>query len=344
MPRSMSEALREAFERAPSTQANLERAEDKTQKTEAAEPGDGEPGDGELLETTKQELPVAGESGDVELEYANDLPQVLGIEPEDFYRLELKLDGADPVPLGQIKDRLQQAEAERAEIAQQRAQLEQAQQQFREQAMQYGAASQVVTERMQKAHARMSTIQESYPTLQQDWARREKNDPGQVALERQRVSEQYSAAQAELQAAQQEATQQQQAGYQQWIVQQHQILSQAVPDWAVPEKRQSIQERVGKLAVERYGATPDDLNRLDARMIMLLLDAEKGIQAQEGAKSAVAKVRSAPKAPVRGVRVKNAQMNKQRVQELETRARTSRTRKDIVAATRGILAEALAEK
>lgn len=340
MPRSMSEALREALEGAPSVQANLQRANETEDREEivdldenaaAAQVGDDE-----------EEL---GESDEgIEVEYANDLPEILGIPAEEVYRLKLRLaDGDDPIALGDVKDRLQQIDSERATLAQERAQLEEQQKQLRQQALQYGQSNQQVTEKMQQAWGRIAAIRQAYPNLQADWAAREKDDPGQVALERQRIQEQYGAAQAEFQQAQFESQQEQQKAYAEWLSEQNRILARDVPDWVIPEKRKALQERISRLAVERYGATQEDLGRIDARMTKILLDAEAGIQAREGAKSAVEKVRSAPKVSPKGVRLKNLQHSKQRVQDLEKKARETRSRKDVIAATRGIFEEAFAE-
>ena len=74
-------------------------------------------------------------------------------------------------------------------------------------------------------------------------------------------------------------------------------------------------------------------------MIRLLLDAERGIKAAEGAEKAVKKIKASPKAHPKGVRLKNAQASKQRVQDSIDKARATRTRRDVIEATRGILEE-----
>ena len=329
MPRSMNEALREAFEGSQTAQP--------TEQVQNSEQDQDELGDEPQLDADAGQSQETEDDG-VEVEYANDLGDVLGISQEDIYRLKLRLtDNEDPVALGEVKDRIQAIESERTALAQERAQFAEQQQQWQQQAMQYGQASQQVSQEMQAAWGRIKAIEESYPTLQQGWAAREKSEPGEVALERQRIGEQYSAAQQALQQAQGKAQQEQQQAYQGWLAEQHRILTEKVPEWAIPEKRKPLQDRLTKLATEHYGVHPQELQNIDARMIQVLLDAEAGIKARNGAEKAVAKVRGAPKVQPKGVRLKNAQFSKQRVQELTDRARSTRAKRDMIAATRGIL-------
>lgn len=349
MPRGMTEALLEALEGAPSVQANLQRANADGQEQEQEQKQDAVGNDEENAEVGGggAEDPNLSESVDegVDLEYVNDIPDLLGITPEEFHNLKWRLGDNEAVPVGTVKDRLQQVESEREQLAQQRAQIEEQQKQIRQQALQYGQSNQAVTQKMQEAYGRLVSIQQAYPALQQDWATREKDDPGQVALERQRIQEQANIAQVQYQQAQFEAQQEQQKAYADWLSERDRTLARDLgTEWTDLGKRRQLEDRITRLAIDRYGATAEEARAFDPRMYKLLLDAELGIKAGEGAKAAVEKVRTAPKVSPKGVRVKNLQHSKKRMQDLENRAQKTRARKDVIAATRAIFEDALSNK
>ena len=338
---AMANALREAIQTAPSMQRAAEQTAPEPEETIVAEQETAE----EPIEEVAAEEAAPDSQDGQEIEFINDLPQALGWEPEQFYNLSMRLaDDEDPVPLGEIKDRLQSVSKAQSELAQQRAELERQQQELQSRAMQFGQANQATTERMGKAQQTLAGIQAQYQRMAQDWDKRRELEPGKVALEQQEIGAQYAAAQQEYQVAAQEAAQQQTMARQQWMTQQHQILSQRMPDWNDADKRQAKQQELQRFAMERYGATAQELQAIDAKTILLLNDAMEGAKLREQAKTAVQSVRNRPKVVPKGARLKAAAVTSQDVAQRVTRAQKTRTRKDITSAVRGVLGESITRK
>ena len=284
---------------------------------------------------------VEGEPEVKEVEFATDYAQSMGMDPEEFYKLKLKLsDGLDPMTLGEMKDNVQAYEREKASIAKQREDLETYQKELQTQMMQNAQGGQVLSQRMKQAEARIEAIRQAVPSLEERWKAMQEKDPGSVALEKQQLMEHFNAAQQEYALAGQEAQQQQQYAYAQWIETQKKDLIQNIPKLADKKEMEEMWRTITGFASSRYGITPEELSRVDSRTIRLLIDAERGVKAAENAEKAISKVRARPTVG-RGVRLGEPAKSKMEMQKLAEKARTSRRKEDVIAATRSVLEDAI---
>lgn len=272
----------------------------------------------------------------------NDLAAAHGIESEQMYGLMMKLGTDREIPLGEVKDRLMQLDAERQQIEQQRAQLAQQAQEMQARMAQADQMQAQLTERQMRARQALAAIEGQYRNKVEDWSKRRDIEPGKVALEQQEMSAAIYAAQQELQMAKFEADKQQSIAHQQWLVQQDYELSNPgspfhIPDWAIPEKKQSLAQDIKQLAMSRYRATPEEIKRFDARTILLLKDAMEGIKAKEAAERAMADLTSKPPVIPRSARQSAVAQQRENVAELEKLALKTGKTQDKLAAARAIL-------
>lgn len=295
--------------------------------------------------TAEASEPEIDEEGFADVEYVNDLPKVLGIEPAEFYKMKIRLaEDGEPVPIGQIKDAAQQIQRERAALATERQRLEQEAAAMTAQMSQAGQQQTFVTKEMEDARAELDSFRRAYPTLEQGWAQREKDDPGKVALERQKVAEAARAAERKYQHHAYLAGQMQVQAQNQNLLNENAILANTIPGWADPAIQPKLKEGIAQFAMHKYGARPEDLAHVDARTVKMLYDGLKAEVAAHQAKQAAGNARGAgPRVP-KGTRVPAGAARKTRTKDLENRARSTRSRADVTSAVRGILSEVVNSK
>ncbi len=195
------------------------------------------------LETTNEEAPEpekAEESGDAdEFVTVANLAEQLGVDPEAIYSLRIPFgDGQEPIALGELKDAYQDAHKVRSEretieseLAARQSELDNLRLQVQEQ------ANAVMPEELIQAQARMQMIQAQWDGM--DWPTLERTNPGEAALQRQKLQEAYQVAQANAVQVQQrlDATRadieaQREAAQREQMDHARKELKRLIPEWA----------------------------------------------------------------------------------------------------------------
>jgi len=265
-----------------------------------------------------------------------------GWEPEDLYGLTFTLDTGEPVKLGEIKDKLQVYERERAHIAEQEQRLHAQARQMQEQAQQYFSQRQAEGAEAQAARQEMAVLEARFASV--NWDSLAQSDPGRAAYLQQQLAAEYAGAQRKHQDAM-SREQQAQAQYQaQSRVQHAQQLLKAVPDW---QDRTKLAEEMP--AVQTYLGQwfrPDELETIyDWRATMIARKAYLYDQGQAKVKEATEKVKAAPKPVVRpGAPMLHGAAAASREQALIRKARETGKSEDKNAAARAVLERAMGGK
>tara|TARA_R110000868_G_scaffold364240_1_gene627098 strand:+ start:759 stop:1742 length:984 start_codon:yes stop_codon:yes gene_type:complete len=241
------------------------------------EPEEAEEAEGEVAQTDDEEISTI--SG---------LAEAIGWEAADLYGMNVPMgDGQESVPLGQLKDRYQEAlrteTASKARISELETQATQYQGNFE-------SANQV-SQQMQQAQAALVSLQNQYQGI--DWAEAEQNDPGQAALSKQKFQEAYSQARGQVQQVEQQQQQIQAEHLQKQATRMHELL----PSWSDPEIMKQGQKDI-KETLTGLGYNEDEINSMaDARAVHMLNDYVRLKKLEASSSAAVDKARSARKAP-----------------------------------------------
>ena len=307
--------------------------EDPEVQAEGETPDEAEAeGETEATETEANQTPE-------EILSVADFAKAAGWEPSDLYKLNLKLDNGEELPLGQVKDKLQEYARDRASIQEQQQQLAEQSRQLQAQAQEYFSQRTVEGEEAQKAHEAMLAVQARYDSV--DWDGLAKADPGRAALLQQQMAADYAGAKQqhslalrkEAYAAQQFAEQQR--------AQHAQALLQAVPEWKDPAKAKA--EITGMQQYLHQWFKPEELGAIfDWRANMLARKA--WLYDQEHSKMAEVEktVRSAPKPVLKpGTGQVRGAAQKSHEAALVKKARESGRQSDKDAAASAILRRAL---
>lgn len=208
-----------------------------------------------------EEDQTSGESDDeVKIESIADLARYLEVEPDFIYGLKLKLsESGEPVPLGEVKDKLQEYQRQAGDIEQAKANFEAERQNWLQQFQQVQQYSGQLSEKEQQAQAEMAAAKAEFDRI--NWEELEKLDPGRAALDQQKLLRKFNVAKHELTEAQQERQQMQQGMFQQYKVEQDRLLLNQVPEWR--DQDRATKEITGILSwmQEKYRFSPDEINQ-----------------------------------------------------------------------------------
>ena len=106
--------------------------------------------------------------------------------------------------------------------------------------------------------------------------------------------EQYQQFQQQQQVLTQQQSEAQRRAQQAYLAEQAQLLTQAIPELADPEKGKQMKEQLVQTGVEAYGYTPEEMAQvMDARAVRVLADAMKYRQLQQGKAKAAEKAKGA---------------------------------------------------
>jgi hypothetical protein len=314
--------------------AKAEHAPPQDAPDEATAPDTGEP------EVDAEEAPEAASEA-----LPTDLlsfGKAAGWDPEDIYGLTFTLDTGEPVKLGEIKDKLQTYERERASLAEKEQKLQSYAQQMQEQAQQYFQQRQAEGAEAQAARQEMAVLEARFASV--NWESLAQTDPGRAAYLQQQLAAEYAGAQRKHQEALTKEQQAQMQYLEQSKTQHAQALLKAVPDW---QDRTKLAEELP--AVQGYleqWFRPEELDTIyDWRAMMIARKAYLYDQGQSKVKAATEKVKAAPKPVVRpGAPMLHGAAAQSREQAMIKKARESGNRHEIDSAAGSVLMRALSGK
>jgi hypothetical protein len=312
------------------------------QPEEVTEEAPEQEAQGESLEEGADE---AGDEGKPEAEAEQpareintvaEFAKAAGWEPEDLYALKVRLDNGEEIPLGQMKDALQAASRERAEVAAAKERIAQHYQHLREQEMQMVQGRQQLTQEMVEAQERVAQAQARYNSV--EWEELAQSDPGRAAFLQQQIAAEYAAAKRDLEqaGAKQQAMQQQVIA--RTVHENNERFLAAVPEWRNPEVAQRESAKLDGFLIEKLGFTPQELSTIyDARSRVVALMALRWYEHANAVKQTANTVRKAPKPVVSPSGKRPAPTQVRKLNSLMQKAKATRTREDQVAAVNALL-------
>jgi len=297
---------------------------------------------GENLEADEDEAGDEGKSEEAEQQPVGEIHTVAefakaaGWEPEDLYALKVRLDTGEEIPLGQMKDALQQAARERAEVAAAKEQIAQRFQQLQQQELQMVQGRQQLSDEVVAAQERIAQAQARYNSV--EWEELAQSDPGRAALMQQQIAAEYAGAKRDLEQAygKQQALQQQ--VIMRTVAENNERFLQAVPEWRNPEVAQRESAKLDGFLIEKLGFTPQELSTIyDARSRVVALMALRWFEHATSVKNTATTVRKAPKPVVTPGGQRPAPTQVRKLNSLMQKAKATRTREDQVAAVNALL-------
>jgi len=335
MSESLNTQLAEAFGLAQSAEAAPEAAPEVT-------PEEGQ----ETVEAGQQEqadnVQAEGDAGDSGF-YITDLAEDLGVDISELYGLKVDIGDGKEMTIGEFKDLKQGTPEdvlakEREGIDQYRSQVMEQTRQERDQMLQQARGLAEVPEKVQGLKSELISLTQRYQSV--DWESIEKQDPGQAALLKQKFTEMYNQAQAELGQAEQAAGQQQQQDYNQLMQTSNVEFIRRVPEWRNNEVR--IKEiALIKTHAQRYGFTDEEVSQtMDPRLRHMLRDHAVLQAKHDGANANAKKVVGKGNAVLREAALAFRAQHKTGTDEIIGKAKDTRDKRDIMAAQKALLNEA----
>lgn len=229
-----------------------------------------------LQETETEQEPEADE-GD-EIVTLKSLAADLEIDPSQLYGMKIPVEGHDLLTIGELKDIAQskidsetEAETARQELAERQAELE------RKEAEIYAQADSVQPQELVKAEAELARAYADFAAI--DWPKLEATNPGEAALRRQKMMEQYQIAtynrdqiQSRMETARNEIQAQREAAMQQQQAVAVQQLQTLIPEWRDEAVYHREREHMVNQLVER-GASEQAVRSLaDPGLVKILRD------------------------------------------------------------------------
>jgi hypothetical protein len=311
------------------THETPEEAPEQESLGENLEAGEDEAGDEGKPE--EQEDRAGGEIHTV-AEFA----KAAGWDPEDLYALKVRLDTGEEIPLGQMKDALQRASRERAEVAAAKEQIAQRYQQLQQHELQAVQGRQQLSDEVVAAQERVLQAQARYNSV--EWEELSQSDPGRAALMQQQIAAEYAGAKKDLEQAfgKQQAIQQQ--VIMRTVQENNERFLQAVPEWRNPEVAQRESAKLDGFLIEKLGFSPQELSTIyDARSRVVALMALRWFEHATAVKNTATTVRKAPKPVVTPSGQRPAPTQVRKLNSLMHKAKTTRNRDDQVAAVSALL-------
>lgn len=259
-----------------------------------------------------------------------------GWEPEDIYKLSVRLDSGDEIPLGQMKDALQVAQRERAEINAVRDTLQQQYAQLRQAEQQILTGQAQISQDEQTAMGAVAAAQERFNSV--NWEELAQTDPGRAAFLQQQIAVEYAGAKENLRQVQGMRGMMQQQVMSQLVQENNEKFLAAVPEWRDPAIAQREGQELDGFLIEKVGFAPQELGSIvDARARVVALMALRWYQHVAKVAGTVQAVRKAPKPVMHpGNRpIQPAQVRK--TESLVQKAKTTQKRGDQVAAIHALL-------
>ena len=203
------------------------------------------------------------------IEYLNQLPNHIGLEPDAFYGLKLKLDNGDALTLGEAKDQLQAAKRRKEDLDSMERELREKQMSMDRQAASANASIGAGSKEMQTALGNMQAAQIAFPGLQSALDAAEKagntDELARVNADILKLQQFYAQAQSEYQEASTQYQREQQQKYSEYVRDQVSRLRSALPEW-----NQDTAKTVYGYLQSGYNMSDADINNmLDHRLWIL---------------------------------------------------------------------------
>jgi hypothetical protein len=278
-----------------------------------------------------------GESTD-NIKTLADLAKAIEVDPEFLYGLEIKLaDNGEAIPIGEIKDRLQQHERQKRDFDAARAQFLQERHEFLQGAQQYQQQAGTMFKEQADAMEELRGIDWQIKSI--DWDKFSEIDAGKAAVERQKLWQARQEAAEKLQTVNTQAQQVQAQQYQQAKAYHDSKLLEAVPTWRDPETARREVGAMVNWATTQYGFQDQELaGAIDWRHRDILRKAYLYDQIQTQTQKIT---RNPPKTLGRGMApATQGTTEAKKLKKLIDRAKTTRKRNDQVDAARAVLDKA----
>ena len=263
--------------------------------------------------------PDAAAEGDVEIHDLAALADTIGVDMPYLYGLKMQLsDEAEPVTLGEIKDRLQ----EQARVAAEREKLQTERNAFDEERTRKLTELSQMPEAILNAEAQVRMLEHQYQST--DWKALEEQDAGKAALYKQDLINAHQNAQQQAQGLRQQQEQERMQFAQQIHARENEALLSHIDSWKDPKVRQSESVAVTEMAAE-YGFAPEELAQVvDHRAIRMMYDLYQSKQQQTKAEKTVQKIRKVPKSLRAGTPPKRVNVKKKALDDTLNRAAESK--------------------
>lgn len=308
-------------------------------QTEPEESASGETLEADAVEDGIEAQVVEADEGAEqggEIRTVADFAKAAGWSPEDIYKLSVRLDTGEEIPLGQMKDALQFAQRERAEINAARESLTQEFQRLRQAEQQILTSQTQLSQEEQTAMGAVITAQERYNSV--NWEELAQTDPGRAAFLQQQIAVEYAGAKENLRRAQSQRGQMQQQVMSRLVEENNAKFLAAVPEWRDPVVAQKEAQELDGFLMEKVGFAPEELGSIvDARARVVALMALRWYQHVANVAGTVQQVRKAPKPVVQPGNRQVAPAQVRKTESLVQKAKTTQKRGDQVAAIHALL-------
>ncbi len=283
-------------------------------------------------EQEEQETQTAEEETEgVEINDLSQLATAIEVEPEFLYNLKIPMsDGMEPISLSELKDGYTQfkrgATADLETLEKERADFET----YRQQTEQQIQTMAMLPKEILEAQAAAMAIANYYQSY--DWDAFEKENPGQAALEKQKLSASYQQAVGKHQDMLQKYQHQQATEFKKNADLEFKKMLKSIPEWNDPKVKAQDQDEM-RLVLREYGYSDQEIDSLsDHRAMRLARDVTKLRQQGQKAMKTIKKVSKLPKRVKAGV-VPKPSVSNQKLQKSIDRAKKT---KDIGVKTRAI--------
>lgn len=240
--------------------------------------GDEEPkldDDGNPILTTEKD-PQSSEVDDV-IVYFNELPEVMGWDPKQFYDLKLKTDDGKELTFSEVKDTLQGLSTREASLAERIKEQERREQEFNQSVIMSQQQVQPVNQAVAEAQAAVQAIENAYTmelsNLEQ--YKQGSNIEGMVSSQAEltRLHSMHEQARNRLNGVMQQQQQLQQQQLYTYRAQQEQKLRSLHPEFGDVTKAEPLLTNM-RVFLEQHGITPTEIRNLyDARVTSLFYQA-----------------------------------------------------------------------
>ena len=317
---------------------DLEGAAPDTEGSESADDvAEGLEQDPSEQEAEGAEAGEGGAEGETPLESIENLEQLanaIGADLSDLYHLKVPIANGEPITLGELKDKIQAGElpAGQAEkLQQERSQFEAERQAHFARVEEILQSAHQTSEQLIDAKAMVTAIAHQYQNT--DWRALEAEDPGTAALRKQELQMAFQQAQAQVQDLQGQADTAMKQSVMARRAREEQAMSQRVPDWGIPEKRQKLIGDMSQVLIS-YGYRPEEIgNIMDHRALHMVHDLLKAQGTLKSADATGKMIRKLPSAMKPSGRAPAPSAEKKLQQQLKAAAKTGdqRTKVDAVA-------------
>lgn len=302
--------------------------EQERQETEQGLEGAGQEPEGEAGQEQEGETRQEQEGEAGEIRTLAELAAAIEVEPEFLYGLQMPMaDGEDPVPLGQLKDKLQAAarvEAQQTHFEQERDAFQREREAWNTQAQQVQQQYLQTPQEAIGAQARMVALQQAWAHLEEN---KDKYEAGDLALKKQEIQAAYGQAEGAYHTSVQQMQQQAHKAQQDRARSEAVKLLGYLPEWRDQAKAMKGRERITSMMSE-YGFTAKDVDGVfDHRILRMLNDYSLLKAGVTQARDKIAKGKTVPKVLKPGASHTVGKVNKQKLQQkLDTATKSKNLR------------------